>query len=340
MHTSALDPELTAARDLDPATPAIPLLELFRRMTLTRRLDERIPALVEAGLIKGPMHLGIGQEAVGIGATSVLERGDITTGTHRPHALYVGCRLPLGATLAEMMGRAGGQGKGRGGHMLVGDREHGLLGPSGIVGHSLLLSVGHGMAHKRAREGRVTLCVTGDGAVNSGAFNETLNMLALWQLPVVVLVENNGYGLSVRLDRHVHETELHRRGLAYGVPATRVDGSDVEAVRDAVAEAFARARTGGGPTLVEAVTFRDCVFSGADRGGYRDGDEWEGYVDPLTLTEARLRAAGTSRETLDRLTREVDEELDEAVAFATASPWPDPAELLVYAARWDGGEAR
>ncbi|MEU9591794.1 thiamine pyrophosphate-dependent dehydrogenase E1 component subunit alpha [Streptomyces sp. NPDC048193] len=324
----------------EPATSAVPLLELFRRMTLTRQLDRRITALTEAGLIKGPMHLGIGQEAVGIGATALLEAGDIVTATHRPHALYVGCGLPLGATFAEMMGRVGGQGKGRGGHMLIGDREHGLLGPSGIVGHSLLLSVGHGMAHKRAGQSRVTLCVTGDGSVNSGAFNESLNMLALWQLPVVVLVENNGYGLSVRLDRHVHETELHRRGAAYGVPATRVDGSDVEAVRDAVAEAFTRARTGGGPTLVEAVTFRDCAFSGSDRGGYRWEDEWEGYTDPLELTAARLREAGVLETDLARITREVDEEIEAAVAFAAASPWPDPADLLVYAARWDGGEPR
>ncbi|GAA3293607.1 thiamine pyrophosphate-dependent dehydrogenase E1 component subunit alpha [Streptomyces cinereospinus] len=332
MHTSTREPESTTLTN----TP----LELFRRMTLARRLDERIPALQEAGLIKGPMHLGIGQEAVGIGATSVLDRGDLVTATHRPHALYVGCGLPLGPTLAEMMGRAGGQGKGRGGHMLVGDRDHGLLGPSGIVGHSLLLAVGHGLAHKRAREGRVTLCVTGDGSVNSGAFNESLNMLALWQLPVVVLVENNGYGLSVRLDRHVYETELHRRGAAYGVPAVRVDGSDVEAVRDAVAGAFVRARTGGGPTLVEAVTFRDCAFSGADRGGYRQEDEWEGYVDPVELAAARLRAAGTSPEDLARVTGEVDAELDEAVAFATASPWPDPADMRVYAAQWDGEDPR
>lgn len=332
MHTPTLAPEST--------TPTSTPLDLFRRMTLARRLDERIPALAEEGLIKGPMHLSIGQEAVGIGATSVLEEGDIVTATHRPHTLYVGCGMPLGPTLAEMMGRAGGQGKGRGGHMLVGDRKHGLLGPSGIVGHSLLLSVGHGIAHKRAREGRVTLCVTGDGAVNSGAFNESLNMLALWQLPVVVLVENNGYGLSVRLDRHVHETELHRRGAAYGVPAVRVDGSDVEQVRDAVAGAFTRARTGGGPTLVEAVTFRDCAFSAADRGGYRPEDEWEGYVDPIELAAGRLRAAGTPQDVLDRVAGEADAEIDEAVAFATASPWPDPADMLAYAAQWDGEERR
>ncbi|MFD4374484.1 thiamine pyrophosphate-dependent dehydrogenase E1 component subunit alpha [Streptomyces sp. NPDC058486] len=321
-----------------PARPAVTPLELFRRMTLARRLDTRITELTEAGLIRGPMHLSIGQEAVGIGATAPLERGDTVTATHRPHTLYVGCGLPLGATLAEMMGRADGQGKGRGGHMLVGDREHGLLGPSGIVGHSLLLSVGHGMAHQRAGEGRVTLCVTGDGSVNSGAFNESLNMIALWRLPVVVLVENNGYGLSVRLDRHVHETELHRRGTAYGIPSTRVDGSDVEAVRDTVAEAFTRARTGGGPTLVEAVTFRDCAFSGSDRGGYRGPDEWEGYADPLALTATRLRESGVPEPDLARIAREVDEEIDVAVAFAAASPWPDAADLFEYAARWDGGD--
>ncbi|MFL4952744.1 thiamine pyrophosphate-dependent dehydrogenase E1 component subunit alpha [Streptomyces sp. MMS24-I31] len=309
-------------------------------MSLARRLDEKLPDLVARGLVSGPMHLGIGQEAVGIGATAALEDGDIVTATHRPHSLYVGCGLPLDRTLAEMMGRADGQCGGRGGHMLVGDRRHGLLGPSGIVGHSLLLAVGHGVAQQRAGRRRTTLCVTGDGSVNSGAFNEALNMMALWRLPVVVLVENNGYGLSVRLDRHVHETELYRRGAAYGVPAVRVDGGDPEAVRDAVAHAVGRARAGGGPTLVEAVAFRDCAFSGSDRGGYRAVDEWDGYVDPLDRAAARLRERGTPEDDLARIARETEQEIEDAVAFAAASPWPDPADLLVYAAKWDGGQGR
>ncbi|MFG3284545.1 thiamine pyrophosphate-dependent dehydrogenase E1 component subunit alpha [Streptomyces sp. NPDC048111] len=320
-------------------TATVGLLELFRRMKLARRLDERLPELVDEGLIKGPMHLGIGQEATGIGATAALGPGDLVTATHRPHSLYVGRGLPLGPTLAEMMGRATGQCGGRGGHMLVADREHGMLGPSGIVGHSLLLAVGHGIAQQHAGERRVTLCVTGDGSVNSGAFNEAMNMIALWQLPVVVLVENNGYGLSVRLDRHVRETELYRRGAAYGVPASRVDGGDCEAVRDRVAEAIARARDGGGPTLVEAVTFRDCAFSGSDRGGYRSAAEWEGQVDPLDRAAESLLGDGTPREVLSDIAESVETELAEAIAFAAASPWPETSGLFAFAAKWDGREA-
>ncbi|MFD3695148.1 thiamine pyrophosphate-dependent dehydrogenase E1 component subunit alpha [Streptomyces sp. NPDC058646] len=322
------------------SAPHTSLLDMFRRMSLARRLDERLPALMEEGLVRGPMHLGIGQEAVGIGATAALEDGDLVTATHRPHSLYVGRRMPLGRTLAEMMGRVDGQCRGRGGHMLIGDRDHGVLGPSGIIGHSLLLAVGHGMAQQRAGGRRVTLCVTGDGSVNSGAFNEALNMMALWRLPVVVLVENNGYGLSVPLDQHVHETELYRRGAAYGIPAARVDGSDAEATRDAVADAVARARAGSGPTLVEALTFRDCAFSGSDRGGYRPAGERETYVDPLERAAARLRDRGIPEQTLAAIAREVDEEITEAVSFATASPWPDPAELFEFAATWDAEEVR
>ncbi|MCZ7416441.1 MULTISPECIES: thiamine pyrophosphate-dependent dehydrogenase E1 component subunit alpha [unclassified Streptomyces] len=320
--------------------PTVPLLELYRRMCLSRHMDETLPRLVAEGLVRGPMHLGVGQEAVGIGATAALQRGDIVTGTHRPHSLYVGLGLPLGRTFAEMMGRADGQCRGRGGHMLVGDREHGLLGPSGIVGHSLLLAVGHGTAQRRAGDARVTLCMTGDGSVNSGAFNEALNMMALWRLPVVVLVENNGYGLSVRLDRHVRETELHRRAAGFGMPGRQVDGGDPEAVRDAVAEAAERARAGDGPTLVEAVTFRDSAFSGSDRGGYRPDEEWEGYVDPLERAAARLRERGVPAEALAGAAADAARRIADAVDFARASPWPDPEELLAYAAAWDEGGAR
>ncbi|WP_217698471.1 thiamine pyrophosphate-dependent dehydrogenase E1 component subunit alpha [Streptacidiphilus griseoplanus] len=320
--------------------PAVDLMELYRRMRLLRCLDEALADLVEQGLVRGPMHLGIGQEAAGIGATAALEDGDLVTATHRPHAQYVGLGLPLGRTLAEMMGRADGQCGGRGGHMLIADRAHGLLGPSGIVGHSLLLAVGHGLAQRRAGLGRVTLCVTGDGAVNSGAFNEALNMVALWRLPVVVLVENNRYGLSVRLDRHVHQTALHRRAGGYGIPAVQVDGNDVEAVREAVQGAVGRARSAGGPTLVEAVTYRNCPFSGSDRGGYQDPAEAEGLTDPLRLAAERLLARGRRPEELAEADGRAAREIAQAVAFAEASPWPEAADLVALAARWDGEGGR
>ncbi|MCC9306063.1 thiamine pyrophosphate-dependent dehydrogenase E1 component subunit alpha [Kitasatospora sp. RB6PN24] len=323
-----------------PSSPDIDLFELYRRMRVLRRMDEVLAELVAERLITGPMHLGIGQEAAGIGATAALRPGDMVTATHRPHAQYVGLGLPLGRTFAEMMGRVDGQCGGRGGHMLIADAEHGLLAPSGIVGHSLLFAVGHGLAQKRAGQGAVTLCVTGDGAVNSGAFNESLNMAALWRLPVVVLVENNGYGLSVRLDRHSHQTELYRRAAGYGIPGEVVDGNDVEAVHQAVSAAVARARDGQGPVLVEALTFRNNGFSSSDRGGYRDPDEGAGVTDPLELAARRLRERGASVEELAEIDRLAAVEIDEAVAFAKASPWPDTEALFEYAAKWDEGARR
>lgn len=316
------------------------LLELYRRMYVLREFDITLEELRQQGLVKGPMHVGFGQEAAGIGATAPLRRGDITTATHRPHAQYVGLGLPLGPTIAEMMGRADGQCGGRGGHMLIADPEYGLLAPSGIIGHSLLLAVGHGYAQRLAGDGHVTLCVTGDGATNSGAFNEAANMAALWRLPVVIFVENNHYALSTRLDRHVHETQLHRRAAGYGIPGVTVDGNDVEAVRDCVATAVARARGGGGPTLVEAVTYRNAMFSSADRGGYRDGLEGDRQIDPLGVARDRLVRNGVSPRLVAYTECNARNDVADAVRFAAASPWPDPAELTLIATKWDGKEAQ
>jgi pyruvate dehydrogenase E1 component alpha subunit len=314
------------------------LLELYRRMRLLRRFDELLVQLMGDGLIRGPMHLSIGQEAVGIGATASLRSGDFVTATHRPHAQYVGLRLPLGPTLAEIMGRAGGQCRGRAGHMLIADKEHGLLGPSGIVGHSLMFATGHGYTQRLAKRGEVTLCVTGDGAVNSGAFNEALNMMALWQLPVIVLVENNQYALSVRLDRHVREPYLYRRAAGYGIVGVQVDGNDVEAVHEEVQGAVLRARTGGGPSLVEAITYRNTGFSRSDRGGYRNDAEADRFTDPLKLATCRLAGLGVLPHVIAAVDADVEVEIENTRAFATGSPWPDPAELVRFAARWDTGE--
>lgn len=316
------------------------LLELYRRMCVLRSLDEALEELRSDGQVKGPMHVGFGQEAAGIGATAALRDGDLTTATHRPHAQYVGLGLPLGPTIAEMMGRADGQCGGRGGHMLISDPDFGLLAPSGIIGHSLLLAVGHAYAQRLAKNGAVTLCVTGDGSVNSGAFNEAANMAALWQLPVVIFVENNQYALSVRLDRHVRETELYRRAAGYGMPGVAVDGNDVEAVRDCVAEAVERARAGGGPTLVEAITYRNVAFSGSDRGGYQDPNEAMQFTDPLTVARERLVTTGTSRHGVDDVARAARQAVADAVAFAKASPWPDPDGLTEIAENWDGKGTR
>lgn len=320
---------------LPPSPLEADLFELYRRMRVLRRMDEVLAELVAERLVRGPMHLGIGQEAVGIGATAALRSGDLVTATHRPHAQYVGLGLPLGRAFAEMMGRADGLCGGRAGHMLTADAERGLLGPSGIVGHSLLLAVGHGFAQRRAGEAAVTLCVTGDGAVNSGAFNEAMNMIALWSLPVVVLVENNGYGLSVRLDRHSLETRLYKRAEGYGVPGVAVDGNDVEAVRQTVSAAVDRARRGEGPSLVEAVTFRNTGFSSSDRGGYQEPGEGAGFVDPLELARGRLLARGVPVSQLEEADREAHAEIAAAVDFAKAGPWPEPAQLFEYAAEWD-----
>jgi acetoin:2,6-dichlorophenolindophenol oxidoreductase subunit alpha len=312
------------------------LLRMYSDMYLLRRFDEALVDLAERGLIRGPMHVSTGQEAAGIGAMWAKRDGDIVTATHRPHAQYIGLGLPLPDVLAEMMGREGGQCRGRAGHMLIADVAHGLVGASGVVGHSLLLAVGHAYALRQRDFGSVAFCITGDGAVNSGAFNEALNMAALWTLPLVVVVENNQYALSVPLTAHVREQQLFRRAEGYGMRGVQVDGNDVEAFYSVVAEAAQRARRGQGPSLVEAVTYRRAPFSMSDRGGYQQDEDGQAFVDPLELALGRLQVLDTTVEDIRATENDCLSRLAVAIEEAKRSRWPDPSPILAFALKWDG----
>lgn len=188
---------------------------------------------------------------------------------------------------------------------------------------SPLLAIGHAYALWLRDTGRVTLCVTQDCDVDADAFNEAADLAAVWQLPVVILVENIRGALSVHLDRYTHEPRVYRRAVAYGMPGVSVDGNDVEAVRDCVANAVVRARAGGGPTLVQAITYRTTDFSGSDRGGYRDLAGSEQFLDPLIFARRRLIAAGTTRGRLDEQERAACQQVADAVAFAKARARPN-----------------
>ena len=311
--------------------PVERLLELYGRMVLVRRLEEALGRAHAQGQIKGPLHRCDGQEAVGIGVTSVLRADDTVMSTHRGHAHYVGKGADLKRMVAEIMGRATGYGGGRAGHMLIGDARRGLLGGNGIVGGSIPLAVGAALAHRNLSTGGVAVALFGDGALNSGSFNESLNMAALWTLPVVFVCENNQYALTVHVRRHLAHLRIADRAAAYGMPGEEIDGNDIEAVAAAAGRAVGRARGGAGPSLLVAETYRRTGFSTSDVGGYQPTDEAERWPEPLRLARDRLLARGASESQVAGAEAQAHAAVEEAVAYALDSPFPVPAEALPHA---------
>lgn len=220
--------------------------EMLKRMRLVRLIEERLRALHADGLIRGPVHCCDGQEAVGIGATAMLDADDIVTSTHRGHAHYVGKGIDLAALLAEVLGRASGACGGRAGHMLVAEPAIGLLGGCGIVGGMLPVAIGQALAFQIRREPRVVVCFFGDGAAQTGACHEAMNTAGLWQLPVVFVCEHNAYGLTVHARDHSSIDDIALRAAGYAMPGVTVDGNDALAVFDGTSDAVARARRGEG----------------------------------------------------------------------------------------------
>jgi TPP-dependent pyruvate/acetoin dehydrogenase alpha subunit len=270
------------------AMPAADHAELYRRMWVLRLVDMALEELRIDGLIKGPLQAGYGQEAVGIGATAALSDGDITVTTHRPHTHRVSVGLPLGPLLADLVHQTG---------------DH----DDAFDAQTPLLAVGHAYAQWLDNEGRVTVCAIEEHDVTSAVFDEAAKLAVLWQLPLVFLIGNVRCAPSARLDSHAPETQLHRLAANYGMPGASVDGNDVEAVRDGLAEAVKRARSGRGPTLVQAVT-------------YQSTDGSEQFVDPLVFTRRRLIAAGTTGGRLYDVERTARQLVAAAVAFAKARP--------------------
>jgi pyruvate dehydrogenase E1 component alpha subunit len=302
-------------------------VELYRRMLLVRLFEEALPPLKREGLAKGPLHLCVGQEAVGIGATAPLRRDDVVTSTHRGHAHYLGKGADPRRLMAEILGRATGYGKGKAGHMLICDAEVGLIGGTGIVGGHIPVATGQALALKQRGTDAVVVSFFGDGAANEGSFHESLNLASLWKLPVVYVCENNLYGLTVPLAEHLSIRSVAQRAAAYDMPGLEVDGNDVVAVYQATAEAVARARRGAGPTLIEARTYRILGFSTGDQGGYQSPQElehWRGR-DPILLYGGRLQELGwLDQAQADQVRAEAEMEVQAAIRFARESPFPGP----------------
>ncbi len=297
-------------------------LEMYRRMILVRRMEEKLGELHKAGKTRGPIHRCDGQEAVGIGAAAALLDSDYLTSTHRGHAHYIGKGLDPYPVVAEIFGRVTGSCQGRAGHMLVADASKGMIGGNAIVGAGIPAATGMALSAQVLGNDRVAMCIFGDGAAQTGICHESMNMAALWKLPVIFVLEHNEYGLTVHSSEQSSVADLSVRGAGYGIPSCIVDGNDIEAVYAASVEAIARARRGEGPTLIEAKTYRWEGFSTSDMGGYQDAADlakWKA-LDPIPRCREQLLAAGATG--LEAIEQQAREEIETAFERALSDPFP------------------
>lgn len=308
------------------------LIEMYERMVIIRQYEETINNLFLQGQLPGTIHQSQGQEATAVGACTALRVDDYITTTHRPAGHCIAKGMSVREMMAEMFGKATGSSHGKGGSMHLGDLRVGVITALAIVGAGIPIGAGVGLAFKMQKTDRVGLAFFGDGAVNEGAFHEGLNMAAIWNLPVVFLCENNFYGASTHVSKVIPTETIAARGAAYNIPAEVVDGNDVLKVYEATRQAVARARSGGGPTLIEAQTYRRTGHSRSDPNHYRIKEEQELWYakDPITVFGKYLveHAIATQAE-LDRIHTEAKQLMTDAIAFAQASPEPLPEDALL-----------
>jgi pyruvate dehydrogenase E1 component alpha subunit len=319
-----------------PTPPAEELLELYRRMWLVRVFEERATELFLAGELPGFLHSSIGQEAVCVGACSTLRLDDYLTTTHRGHGDMIAKGARPDRMMAELYAKETGYCRGKGGSMHIFDFSLGVLGANGIVGAGLPIATGAALSAKLRGTDQVAVSSFGDGATNEGAFHEALNLAATWQLPVIFLCQNNEYAESTPRAVHQRIANIADRAAGYGMPGVVVDGMDVLAVHRTMLEAVERARSGGGPTLVEAKTYRFLGHYVGDSEAYRTKDEvteWR-KRDPIVSFRRRLLEDGVlpSRDE-DAAETEARAAIEEAVEFARRSPLPDVAAAFedIYA---------
>jgi pyruvate dehydrogenase E1 component alpha subunit len=307
------------------------LLSLYRKMVLIRQFEERVKYLFLEGVMPGTIHQYQGQEAVAVGVCSALEADDVITSTHRPHGHAIAKGVGIESLMHELFGKATGCCGGKGGSMHVGDLDKGMVPAIAIVGGNVPIGTGMALAFRMRKEPRVAVCFMGDGAVNEGAFHEGVNMGAIWSLPVLYVIENNLYSASTPIADTVRLQHLADRAAGYGIPGVTVDGNDVLAVYEAAREAAGRARTGGGPTLIEALTYRITGHSRRDACNYQPEQERKTAIEkePIRRFAATLLAAGTASQLdLDGVRAEADAEIERAVATAMSAPDPPPEAAL------------
>jgi pyruvate dehydrogenase E1 component alpha subunit len=331
MPTTAKAKKSNAAESKDKGFSKETYLFWYESMLLMRKFEEKAGQLYGMQKIKGFCHLYIGQEACAAGAVSALKKGDKWITAYRDHAHPLALGTSPNAVMAELYGKETGCSKGKGGSMHIFDKSVGFIGGHGIVGAQVPLGAGIAFAEKYAKTDNLCICYMGDGAVRQGAFHEALNLAMLWKLPVIFVIENNGYAMGTSVKRTSNVHELYTLGESYDMPSEPVDAMKVEDVHQAVARAAKRARSGEGPTLLEFRTYRYKGHSMSDPQKYRTKDEVEEYKqrDPVEVVRKTIldKKMATEKD-LEAIDKKVVAQVEESVKFAEESAFPNPAEAM------------
>jgi len=307
------------------------LIHLFEKMLEIRRFEEKVWDLFGRNLIPGTLHLYIGEEATAVGVCVNLRVDDYITSTHRGHGHCIAKEARLEPMMAELLGKKTGYCKGKGGSMHVADASVGILGATAVVGSGIPIAVGAGLSCKMRKTDQVVACFFGDGASNNGTFHESLNMAAIWKLPIVFVCENNLYAMGTRISNVTAIDNIAQRAIAYGMPGVTVDGNDAVAVFQAARGAVERARKGEGPTLLECQTYRHKGHSRFDPATYRPQEEVEEWMkrDPIVRLRKKLTEEQIlSEEEAGEIDKRIIDEVEAAAGFALGSSYPELEEAL------------
>ncbi len=312
------------------------MVEMYKRMNEARSFEEKVSFFFARGMVHGTTHLSVGEEASGVASCMALEAYDLITSTHRGHSQVIGKGIDLNKMMAELLGKATGYCKGKGGSMHIADIKAGNLGANGVVGGGHGIAVGAALTQKLKKTGKIVLCFFGDGAANEGSFHEAVNLASIWRLPVIFFCENNFYGMSMPLSKHMNIKDIVKRAEAYGIPGYIVDGNDAVAVYRKVKEAAEYVRSGKGPVLIESKTYRWLGHSKSDANVYRTKEEIVEWKKKCPLKRFRaylLKEEILTEEEADAIERKAKEDIEKAVEYANNSPEPPIGTLLedVYA---------
>ncbi len=311
------------------------MMDMMRKMYAARVFEERVNEMFMKGMIHGTTHLSVGQEGVAVGAVYGINEDDLMMSNHRGHSHCIAKNADVKRMMCELLGRKDGFCKGMGGSMHIVDIASNNYGANGIIGPAIAIATGIALALKKDKNNKVIIDFFGDGTSNTGNFHESLNMAALWKLPIVYICENNLYGMSTSVQKTVSVADIATRAKAYGIPGVIVDGNDTLAVMEAVREAAERARRGEGPTLIEAKTYRWLGHSKSDKRAYRTREEeadWKNRCPIKNFTQYILKN-GVTQEEVDNIKKEVEQNMEDAVNYAMAAEVIsiEEAQSLIYA---------